>query len=68
MRKFSSPNYSCTIAYLGARVDKKMKDFPLITLIDGRSKCISVLATLDFDTYFSLVNAAYQDQGGLAGC
>lgn len=44
-----------------------MSDFPVITLLDQKTDCVSMLATIDLATYLSLVGDAYEDQGGLAG-
>ncbi|MDV3512837.1 hypothetical protein R1L06_19095 [Stenotrophomonas sp. C4297] len=45
----------------------KKTDFPVVTLVDGKSSCVSMLATMDLNSYIGLVEAAYEDQGGLAG-
>lgn len=44
-----------------------MSDFPVVTLVDRKSGCISMLCTMDFDSYIGLVEGAYADQGGLVG-
>lgn len=44
-----------------------MKDFPVVTLTDRKSGCISMLATTDFESYIGLIESAYEDQGGLVG-
>lgn len=44
-----------------------MSDFPVVTLVDRKSGCVSMLATMDFKSYIGLVEGAYEDQGGLVG-
>lgn len=46
---------------------RKNSGFPVVTLVDGKSSCVSMLATMDLDSYIGLVESAYVDQGGLAG-
>ena len=41
--------------------------YPVVTLTDGKSGCVSMLATMDLDSYINLVETAYADQGGLIG-
>ncbi|NBB09519.1 hypothetical protein [Pseudomonas sp. SLFW] len=41
--------------------------FPLITLEDKNSNCISIMGTMTLSKYLSLVEGAYSDQGGLSG-
>lgn len=44
------------------------KAFPLVTLEDKNSNCLSILATVPLSDYFELVRHAYRDQqGGLEG-
>lgn len=50
-----------------SKASTKAKKFPVVTLIDGKSGCVSMLATVDLDSYLGLVSDAYEDQGGLAG-
>lgn len=40
---------------------------PLLVLEDTNTKCASMLATIDLDSYIELVESAYLDQGGLSG-
>ncbi|WP_323150729.1 hypothetical protein [Pseudomonas glycinae] len=41
--------------------------FPLITLEDKNSDCISIMGTMTLSKYLALIEAAYSDQGGLKG-
>lgn len=46
---------------------RKRSEFPVVTLVDGKSSCVSMLATMDLNSYIGLVETAYEDQGGLSG-
>lgn len=41
--------------------------YPLITLEDKNSDCISIMGTMTLSKYLALVESAYGDQGGLSG-
>lgn len=41
--------------------------YPLLTLEDQNSKCVSIMATLSLSSYLALAEKAYDDQGGLSG-
>lgn len=39
----------------------------VVTLEDKNSNCVSIMATIPLSSYLELVEAAYSDQGGIAG-
>jgi hypothetical protein len=41
--------------------------FPLITLEDRNSNCISIMGTMTLSKYLALIESAYSEQGGLSG-
>lgn len=45
----------------------KNMTYPLITLEDKNSNCTSIMAAMPLSIYLSLVEGAYEDQGGLLG-
>ena len=46
---------------------KPKANYPLLVLEDKNTKCASLLATIDLNSYIGLVETAYLDQGGLSG-